>query len=228
MWLWASGCRHSVDAPSPGRLRSHELPCRGQSGWDIIGAEKASIDTTTTDQLNARLASGAPASVKWTIAGGQNDAAFGPGDHQRKWRLYAAAVAFARPGASPDHGYLAQRSGDHGKLPAHRYPWIRPGAYPGDRQRGARRHGTGDGRDRGGQFRVHPLVAGDHPGGRGRSRRQLRQHRRNPVLLTPAVPTPTCTATYTAPRRCLPAARPSLWWGRRAAILTPPRRCTFC
>jgi hypothetical protein len=45
----------------------------------VISAEKATIDTTTTEQLNARLSSGASASVKWTIAAGQNDSSLGQG-----------------------------------------------------------------------------------------------------------------------------------------------------
>jgi hypothetical protein len=45
----------------------------------IISAQKAGIDTTATDQLSARLASGGPASVKWTIVGGQNDRSLGQG-----------------------------------------------------------------------------------------------------------------------------------------------------
>src|ERR1700722_6653135 len=50
----------------------------GSSGL-VITAEKASIDTTATDQLTARVASGGPASVKWTIAAGQNDPSLGQG-----------------------------------------------------------------------------------------------------------------------------------------------------
>jgi hypothetical protein len=49
------------------------------SGPIHISAQKSTIDTTTTDQLNARLASGGSASVNWTVAGGQNDASFGQG-----------------------------------------------------------------------------------------------------------------------------------------------------
>jgi hypothetical protein len=48
-------------------------------GGLVINAEKATLDTTNTDQLTARLASGAPANVKWTIATGQNDASLGQG-----------------------------------------------------------------------------------------------------------------------------------------------------
>jgi hypothetical protein len=50
----------------------------GSSGL-VITAEKPAIDTTTTDQLSVRLASGAPAKVRWSIVAGQNDAAFGQG-----------------------------------------------------------------------------------------------------------------------------------------------------
>jgi len=48
-------------------------------GGLVINADKATLDTTTTDQLSARLASGASATVKWTIAAGQNDASLGQG-----------------------------------------------------------------------------------------------------------------------------------------------------
>jgi hypothetical protein len=61
--LLAAGC--GAVGASPGGL--------------VINAEKATLDTTNTDQFTARLASGAPASVKWTIAAGQNDASLGQG-----------------------------------------------------------------------------------------------------------------------------------------------------
>jgi hypothetical protein len=61
--LLAAGC--GAVGASPGGL--------------VINAEKTNLDTTTTDQFTARLASGAPASVKWTIAAGQNDASLGQG-----------------------------------------------------------------------------------------------------------------------------------------------------
>jgi len=48
-------------------------------GGLVINADKATLDTTTADQLSARLASGASATVKWTIAAGQNDASLGQG-----------------------------------------------------------------------------------------------------------------------------------------------------
>jgi hypothetical protein len=48
-------------------------------GGLVINAEKATLDTTHTDQLTARLGSGAPVSVKWTIAAGQNDPSLGQG-----------------------------------------------------------------------------------------------------------------------------------------------------
>jgi hypothetical protein len=54
-------------------------PVGASSGGLVISAEKATIDTATTDQLTVRLASGGPASVKWTIVGGQNDAGLGQG-----------------------------------------------------------------------------------------------------------------------------------------------------
>src|SRR6202051_4505312 len=61
--LLAAGC--GAVGASPGGL--------------VLNAEKATIDTTNTDQFTARLASGVPASVKWTIAAGQNDASLGQG-----------------------------------------------------------------------------------------------------------------------------------------------------
>ena len=65
--LFVAGCgaMSAPQAPSTGAL--------------VVSAEKATIDTTTTNQLSARLASGASASVNWSIAGGQNDASFGQG-----------------------------------------------------------------------------------------------------------------------------------------------------
>src|ERR1700733_5034407 len=61
--LLAAGC--GAVGASPGGL--------------VINAEKATLDTTHTDQFTARLPSGAPVSVKWTIAAGQNDASLGQG-----------------------------------------------------------------------------------------------------------------------------------------------------
>jgi hypothetical protein len=61
--LLAAGC--GAVGASPGGL--------------LINAEKATLDTTHTDQFTARLTSGAPASVKWTLAAGQNDASLGQG-----------------------------------------------------------------------------------------------------------------------------------------------------
>jgi hypothetical protein len=65
--LLVAGCG-AVNAPagsSPGAL--------------VISAEKPAIDTTTTNQLSARMASGASASVTWAIVGGQNAASLGQG-----------------------------------------------------------------------------------------------------------------------------------------------------
>src|SRR5271170_2921653 len=45
----------------------------------VISAQQASIDTTLTDKLTARLASGSPANVTWSIVAGQNDAGLGQG-----------------------------------------------------------------------------------------------------------------------------------------------------
>jgi hypothetical protein len=54
-------------------------PAGSSPGGLVISAEKAAIDTTTTNQLSARLASGASASVTWAIVGGQNAASLGQG-----------------------------------------------------------------------------------------------------------------------------------------------------
>ncbi len=54
-------------------------PAGSNTGAIVVSAEKATIDTTATNQLNARLPSGASASVNWSIVGGQNDASFGQG-----------------------------------------------------------------------------------------------------------------------------------------------------
>jgi hypothetical protein len=65
--LLVAGCG-AVNAPagsSPGAL--------------VISAEKATIDTTTNNQLSARLASGASANVHWAIVAGQNNASLGQG-----------------------------------------------------------------------------------------------------------------------------------------------------
>ncbi len=44
-----------------------------------ISAAAATLDTTTTDQLSARFGSGSPATVQWSIAGGQNAPSLGQG-----------------------------------------------------------------------------------------------------------------------------------------------------
>jgi hypothetical protein len=49
------------------------------AGGLVVSAEKTSIDTTNTDPLSARLSSGAPAAVKWSITAGQNDRTLGQG-----------------------------------------------------------------------------------------------------------------------------------------------------
>jgi hypothetical protein len=49
------------------------------TGTLLISADKSTLDTTTTDRLSARLSSGAPAGVKWTILSGQNDPTLGQG-----------------------------------------------------------------------------------------------------------------------------------------------------
>jgi hypothetical protein len=54
-------------------------PAAAGTGALVISADKTALDTTTTDQLRARLSSGANARVQWAIASGQNDAALGQG-----------------------------------------------------------------------------------------------------------------------------------------------------
>jgi hypothetical protein len=54
-------------------------PVGASSGAIVVSAEKATIDTTTTNQLSAKLPSGDSTSVTWSIVGGQNDSSFGQG-----------------------------------------------------------------------------------------------------------------------------------------------------
>jgi hypothetical protein len=54
-------------------------PAGAAAGGLVISAERTSLDTTTTDQLSARLASGIPATVKWSVSTGQNDPSLGQG-----------------------------------------------------------------------------------------------------------------------------------------------------
>jgi hypothetical protein len=54
-------------------------PAGASSGAIVVSAEKATTDTTTTNQLSAKSPSGAPASVNWSIVGGQNEGSFGQG-----------------------------------------------------------------------------------------------------------------------------------------------------
>jgi hypothetical protein len=54
-------------------------PAGSSPGALAISAEKATIDTTTNNQLSARLASGASANVHWAIVAGQNNASLGQG-----------------------------------------------------------------------------------------------------------------------------------------------------
>ena len=54
-------------------------PAGASSGAIVVSAEKATIDTTTTNQLSAKSPSGSPANVNWSIVGGQNEASFGQG-----------------------------------------------------------------------------------------------------------------------------------------------------
>jgi hypothetical protein len=55
-------------------------PVGAATGELVVSAEKPTIDTTSTDQLTAKLTSGAAANVKWSIAGGQNDVGLGQGN----------------------------------------------------------------------------------------------------------------------------------------------------
>ena len=79
-------------------------PAGSSSGGLVISAEKAAIDTTTTNQLSARLASGASASVTWAIVGGQNDASLGQGTISANG-LYTPPPLLSRDQVqSPGHG----------------------------------------------------------------------------------------------------------------------------
>jgi hypothetical protein len=54
-------------------------PVGASSGAIVVSAEKATIDTTTTNQLSAKVPSGDSTSFNWSIVGGQNDSSFGQG-----------------------------------------------------------------------------------------------------------------------------------------------------
>src|SRR6202453_422336 len=54
-------------------------PAGASSGAIVVSAEKTTIDTTATNQLNAKSPAGAPPSGNWSIVGGQNDSSFGQG-----------------------------------------------------------------------------------------------------------------------------------------------------
>ena len=105
-------------------------PAGSSPGGLVISAEKTTLDTTTTDQLSARLASGASASVNWTIAGGQNDAALGQGTISANGiytpppllsrdQVQVQVMATSRSDPAATATYLA-----------HGHPRICPGSYP--------------------------------------------------------------------------------------------------
>jgi hypothetical protein len=54
-------------------------PVGASSGAIVVSAEKATIDTTTTNQLSAKVPSGDSTRANWRIVGGQNDSSFGQG-----------------------------------------------------------------------------------------------------------------------------------------------------
>src|ERR1700677_5011849 len=58
---------------------ARSAPAGASSGAIVVSSEKTTIDTTATNQLNAKSPAGASASVNWSIVGGQNDASFGQG-----------------------------------------------------------------------------------------------------------------------------------------------------
>lgn len=70
-------------------------PAGSSTGALVISAEKATIDTTTTNQLSATSVSGAPASVTWAIVGGQNDPSFGQGSISKNG-LYTPPTLLSR------------------------------------------------------------------------------------------------------------------------------------
>jgi hypothetical protein len=55
------------------------VPVGASGGSLLIYADKATLDTTATDQLSARMTSGSSAGVHWSIVNGQNDVALGQG-----------------------------------------------------------------------------------------------------------------------------------------------------
>ena len=73
----------SVTAPSLLLLAAGcgavNYPVSAGSGTLVISADRTALDTTTSDQLHARLSSGATARVQWAIASGQNDPGLGQG-----------------------------------------------------------------------------------------------------------------------------------------------------
>jgi hypothetical protein len=73
-------------------------------GAMLIAAEKATLDTTTTDQLSARLASGAPANVTWSIVAGQNDASLGQGTISANGRYTPPQLLSRDQVQDPGHG----------------------------------------------------------------------------------------------------------------------------
>jgi len=55
------------------------VPVGASGGSLLIYADKATLDTTATDQLSARMTSGSSTGVHWSIVNGQNDVALGQG-----------------------------------------------------------------------------------------------------------------------------------------------------
>ena len=204
-------------------------PCGHRApGALVISAEKATIDTTPTDQLSARLASGASARVKWTIAGGQNDASLGQGTISANGALYAAALCFpeircrSRSWRPPADDPAATATICSPLPPAssrclrRKPPAWRP-EEPFRSQGEIAEVNSGSIR-----WSLATTAGGEiDPGDSYGSIGETRCSHSNRTYTS-------CTATYTAPRALPRAALLFLSWGLPQEIPTPPRRCTFC
>ena len=199
-------------------------PAGSSPGALVISAEKATIDTTATDQLSARLASGASARVNWTIAEGKTILPRS-GHHQPQWRLFTAALAFPRPGPGPDHGdipairrrrpaYLLTVTPDSSRS----YPRaasLAPGGTVQVTERSPRS--------------IPALSAGrwEPPRGVRSIPATVTAASAKPGALTPTAPIPPAPQPIPLPVHCPRAAHLFLLWGLQLEIPAPLRRCTF-
>ena len=161
-------------------------PVAASPGGLIINAEKSALDTTTTDQLSARLTSGAGTSVAWTIAGGQNDTALGQGTITANGvytpppvlsrdQIQVQVVATSRSDPTTTASYLLTVTPGFVQVLSPETASLAPGSTVQVKGEIAEVNSGS----------IHWSL-GDHAGRRGRSRRQLRQHQRNPLHPLPA------------------------------------------